>query len=36
MGSILNGIALHGPTRAYGGTFLQFSDYMRPACGSRR
>ncbi|COV10339.1 transketolase [Mycobacterium tuberculosis] len=22
---------LHGPTRAYGGTFLQFSDYMRPA-----
>ncbi|RNE49192.1 transketolase [Corynebacterium alimapuense] len=31
MGSILNGIALHGPTRAYGGTFLIFSDYMRPA-----
>ena len=31
MGSILSGIALHGPTRAYGGTFLQFSDYMRPA-----
>ncbi|MBO9579144.1 MAG: transketolase [Microbacteriaceae bacterium] len=31
MASILNGIALHGPTRAYGGTFLIFSDYMRPA-----
>ena len=31
MGSILNGIVLHGPTRAYGGTFLTFSDYMRPA-----
>ncbi|HET8643267.1 MAG TPA: transketolase [Pseudonocardiaceae bacterium] len=31
MGAILNGIALHGPTRPYGGTFLVFSDYMRPA-----
>lgn len=31
MGSILNGITLHGGTRAYGGTFLIFSDYMRPA-----
>jgi transketolase len=31
MGSILSGIVLHGPTRAYGATFLQFSDYMRPA-----
>ncbi|MGH3447814.1 MAG: transketolase family protein, partial [Nocardioidaceae bacterium] len=31
MGSILNGIALHGGTRPYGGTFLTFSDYMRPA-----
>ena len=31
MGSILSGIVLHGPTRAYGGTFLQFADYMRPA-----
>ncbi|MGH3765331.1 MAG: transketolase [Pseudonocardiaceae bacterium] len=31
MGAILNGIALHGPTRPYGGTFLIFSDYMRPA-----
>jgi transketolase len=31
MGAILNGIVLHGPTRAYGGTFLTFSDYMRPA-----
>ncbi|MCG8924856.1 transketolase [Lentzea sp. CC55] len=31
MGMILNGIALHGPTRPFGGTFLVFSDYMRPA-----
>ena len=31
MGAIMNGIALHGPTRPYGGTFLIFSDYMRPA-----
>jgi transketolase len=31
MAAILNGIALHGPTRPYGGTFLVFSDYMRPA-----
>ncbi|WP_425953784.1 transketolase [Xylanimonas sp. McL0601] len=31
MGSILNGIVLHGLTRPYGGTFLQFSDYMRAA-----
>jgi len=31
MGSILNGIAAHGGTRPYGGTFLVFSDYMRPA-----
>ncbi len=31
MASILSGIVLHGPTRAYGGTFLQFADYMRPA-----
>ncbi|MBX9918463.1 MAG: transketolase, partial [Mycolicibacterium frederiksbergense] len=31
MGSILSGIVLHGPTRAFGGTFLQFSDYMRAA-----
>ena len=31
MGAILNGIALHGNTRAFGGTFLIFSDYMRPA-----
>ena len=31
MGAILSGIALHGPTRPYGGTFLQFSDYMRGA-----
>ena len=31
MAAILNGIALHGKTRSYGGTFLIFSDYMRPA-----
>ncbi|NUR06988.1 MAG: transketolase [Nocardioidaceae bacterium] len=31
MGSIMNGITLHGGTRVYGGTFLTFSDYMRPA-----
>ena len=30
MGSILNGITLHGLTRTFGGTFLIFSDYMRP------
>ena len=31
MGAILNGIALHGLSRAFGGTFLVFSDYMRGA-----
>jgi transketolase len=31
MASILNGIVLHGNTRPFGGTFLIFSDYMRPA-----
>ncbi|MFJ6380811.1 transketolase [Kitasatospora sp. NPDC092039] len=31
MGAILNGIALQSLTRPYGGTFLAFSDYMRPA-----
>ncbi|HET8960980.1 transketolase [Nocardioides sp.] len=31
MGAILNGIAVHGGTRPFGGTFLTFSDYMRPA-----
>ena len=31
MGSVLNGIALHGLTRSFGGTFAVFSDYMRPA-----
>ncbi|SFR77160.1 transketolase [Agromyces sp. CF514] len=31
MGAILNGIVLHGKTRPFGGTFLIFSDYMRPA-----
>ncbi|WP_292832769.1 transketolase [Microbacterium sp.] len=31
MGAIINGIKLHGPTRPFGGTFLIFSDYMRPA-----
>lgn len=30
MGAIVNGIVLHGPTRPFGGTFLIFSDYMRP------
>ena len=31
MGGILNGMALHGGVRPYGGTFLIFSDYMRPS-----
>ncbi|AKK03204.1 transketolase [Corynebacterium epidermidicanis] len=31
MGAILNGMALHGRNRPYGGTFLIFSEYMRPA-----
>lgn len=31
MGAILNGITLSGRTRVFGGTFLVFSDYMRPA-----
>jgi transketolase len=31
MGAILNGIALHRGFIAYGGTFLIFSDYMRPS-----
>ena len=31
MGSIINGISLHGLTRAFGGTFAVFSDYMRPS-----
>ena len=31
MGTIVNGIVLHGLTRGYGGTFFTFSDYMRPA-----
>ena len=31
MGGILNGMVLHGGLHAYGGTFLIFSDYMRPA-----
>ncbi len=31
MAAILNGIVLHGNTRPFGGTFLIFSDYMRPA-----
>ncbi|MDD2316201.1 MAG: transketolase [Desulfobacterales bacterium] len=31
MGSILSGLALHGGTRPFGGTFLVFADYMRPA-----
>jgi transketolase len=31
MGAIQNGITLHGGTRVFAGTFLQFADYMRPA-----
>lgn len=31
MGSIVNGITLSGLTKAFGGTFLMFADYMRPA-----
>ncbi len=31
MGGIMNGMALHGGVRPYGGTFLVFSDYMRPS-----
>jgi len=31
MGAVMNGIAQHGGTRVYGGTFLTFSDYMRGA-----
>ena len=30
MGAVLNGLNLHGAFRAYGSTFLQFADYMRP------
>nr|WP_191964370.1 transketolase [Aneurinibacillus sp. XH2] len=30
MGAIMNGLSLHGGVRVYGGTFLVFSDYMRP------
>jgi len=31
MGAVLNGLALHGGLRPFGGTFLVFSDYMRPS-----
>jgi transketolase len=31
MGAAINGITIHGGTRVYGGTFLTFSDYMRPS-----
>ena len=31
MGAAMNGMVLHGGTRVFGGTFLIFSDYMRPA-----
>ncbi|CCQ96915.1 transketolase [[Clostridium] ultunense Esp] len=31
MGAALNGLSLHGGVRPYGGTFLVFSDYLRPA-----
>ena len=36
MGSILNGITLSGMLRPFGGTFLVFSDYMRPPVRVRR
>ena len=36
MGSIMNGIAVHGGTRVFGGTFLTFSDYMRPCRAAGR
>jgi hypothetical protein len=37
MAGALNGLALHGGiVRPFGSTFLQFSDYMRPASGYRR
>ncbi|MDE2753407.1 MAG: transketolase [Gemmatimonadota bacterium] len=31
MGAIMNGMSLHGGIQPFGGTFLVFSDYMRPA-----
>lgn len=31
MGGMMNGMVLHGGVRPYGGTFLVFSDYMRPS-----
>ncbi len=31
MGAAMNGIALHGGLKTYGGTFFVFSDYLRPA-----
>ena len=31
MGAVMNGMSLHGGIRPFGGTFLIFSDYMRPA-----
>lgn len=31
MAAIMNGLSLYGPFRPYGGTFLVFSDYLRPA-----
>jgi transketolase len=31
MGAAMNGLSLHGGIRPYGGTFLVFADYMRPA-----
>ena len=36
MGAIMNGIAVHGGTRVFGGTFLTFSDYMRPVGAAGR
>ena len=31
MGAILNGLSVHGGLRAYGGTFMVFADFLRPA-----
>ena len=31
MGAAINGMALHGGVKVFGGTFFVFSDYLRPA-----
>jgi transketolase len=36
MAAAMNGMALHGGVRPYGGTFMCFTDYARPRCGCRR